>query len=239
MTVEKPLFDMIAFDADDTLWHNEPLFTMTHEKFKKLLEPYHGPSWIQKRLSETEIKNLNIFGYGAKGFTLSMIETAIELTEGRIQGNEIQRILNFGKQMLDAPVKLLEHVEDTISKLSKEYSLMIITKGDLLDQESKIARSGLAEYFDYIEIVSDKTEAIYKEILKKYKLLATRFLMVGNSLRSDILPVKAINAHAVHVHYESTWAHEQISEDELTHLNYIKINRIDELPKVLTESNFK
>lgn len=229
------MFDVIAIDADDTLWHNEPLYTLTQEKFSKLLEYYHSPSWIQKRLYETEIRNLQIFGYGVKGFTLSMIETAIELTEGRIQGNEIQRIIEFSKEMLKAPVELLDYVEETIPKLSANYTLMIITKGDLFDQESKIARSGLAEHFKHIEIVSEKTQATYRAILAKHRITPQRFLMVGNSLKSDIFPVLAIKGHAVYIHYETTWVHEAVSEEKKKTNEYFELRHIGQLPQFLED----
>jgi putative hydrolase of the HAD superfamily len=163
------MLDMIAFDADDTLWHMESLFHLTHEKYAELLSPYHSADWIGKKLYETEMRNLKHFGYGVKGFTLSMIETAIELTEGRIKGDEIQKIVELGKQMLKAPVQLLEHVEDTIKTLSAIYPLMLLTKGDLFDQESKIARSGLSTYFKYIEIRTHKTKAVYRAVFKKIR----------------------------------------------------------------------
>src|SRR5215467_6774277 len=135
--------DLIAFDADDTLWHNETIFVTAQEKFKQLLAKYHSEDWIDRKLYETEGRNLQHFGYGVKGFTLSMIETAIELSEGRITGTEIQTVIQLGKEMLRAPVELLEGVEDCIDELLKSYRLMVITKGDLFDQETKLARSGL------------------------------------------------------------------------------------------------
>ena len=150
-----PSFDLIAFDADDTLWHNESIFVEIQEKYRNLLEHYHEPEWIDKKLYEVEVENLQHFGFGVKSFTLSMIETAIQLTEGRVKGNEIQEIINFGKAMLQAPIELLPDVEWVIKELSKTTLLMIITKGDLMDQETKIARSGLADLFQHIEILSN------------------------------------------------------------------------------------
>src|SRR5574341_2334270 len=140
------MFDVIAFDADDTLWHNEPLYRSTQRQVLDILAHYHDTEWIERRMYETEVRNLEHYGYGIKGFTLSMIETAIELTEGRITGSEIQEIIDFAKEMLDAEIQLLEYAEDTVARLSVSYTLMIITKGDLFDQETKIARSGLADY---------------------------------------------------------------------------------------------
>jgi len=149
-------FEIIAFDADDTLWHNERLYLNAQARFKELLAQYHSPEWIDERLYKAEMRNLPHFGYGIKAFALSMIETAVELTEGRISGRDIQTIIDAAKEMLAAEVELLEHVAETIARLASAYSLMVITKGDLRDQEAKIARSGLATYFRYIEIVSDK-----------------------------------------------------------------------------------
>ena len=171
------MIDVIAFDADDTLWHNESLFAMTQGKFKQLLAPYCAAEKVQEQLDETERHNLRYFGYGIKGFTLSMVETAIELTDGRIRGREIQEILTFAKEMLTTPVQLFDHVEDVLATLAESYLLMLITKGDLFDQEAKLARSGLATYFSHIEIISEKTQARYKAILTKYTIAPQRFLM--------------------------------------------------------------
>ncbi len=197
--------DVIAFDADDTLWHNEHLYLTTHDKFKQLLRQYHDAEWIERRLNETEIRNLQHFGYGIKGFTLSMIETAIELSEGRISGAEIQTIIEFGKEMLQAPVELLDGVRETIVQLAKTYELMLITKGDVFDQEAKIARSGLGDYFSHIEVVSEKNAETYQKIMAKHGITTQRFLMVGNSLKSDILPVIAMGGRAVYIPHFCIW----------------------------------
>ena len=207
-------FDVIAFDADDTLWHTEHIFSMTQEKFKQLLAAYHGGEGIEQKLFETEVRNLQLFGYGIKGFTLSMIETAIELTDGRIHGREIQQIIDFAREMLAMPVQLLDHVAETVAALAATQRLMIITKGDLIDQESKIAQSGLADYFAHVEIVSEKNTATYEAVAAKHDVDVRRFLMVGNSLRSDVLPVVALGGQAVHIPYRTTWAHEWVDEAE-------------------------
>jgi putative hydrolase of the HAD superfamily len=217
---------VIAFDADDTLWHNEALFSMTQEKFQQLLARYEGAELALDTLYEIEVRNLETFGYGIKGFTLSMIEAAIELTQGRVVGQDIQQIIDFSRAMLRAPVQLLDHVAELIPQLAGTYSLMLITTGDLLDQESKIAQSGLADYFTEIEIVSDKREEIYRALLRKHKIDPARFLMVGNSVRSDILPVVAIGGRAVHIPYHLTWAHESVIGDggqyfELEHIGQL------------------
>ncbi len=225
--------DIIAFDADDTLWHNEPLFTQTEGKFRALLEPYHTKEWIDKRLYETEVRNLEVFGYGIKGFTLSMIETAIELTQGRIPGKDIQRIIGFSKEMLSRPVQLLQGVTEVITALSKHHKLMMITKGDLFEQESKIARSGLADFFSFVEIVSEKDPDTYTRILAKQQIQPEHFLMVGNSMKSDILPVREVGGHAVYIHYDTTWQHEHLSTEETDGIHYFQIETISELPSFI------
>ncbi len=208
--------DTIGFDADDTLWHNETLYTMTAAKFRDLLSDYHEPEWIDQRLYETEVANLHSFGYGIKSFALSMIEAAIELTEGRISGYEVQKIIDAAKEMQASPVKLLPCVEETLKRLTNEYRLLLITKGDLFDQEVKLARSGLGKYFDRIEVVTEKDESTYNHVLMKHAISPERFLMVGNSVRSDVLPLKSLGAEAVHIPYVTTWAHEQVDRAQIS-----------------------
>lgn len=227
------MIDIIAFDADDTLWHNETLYKLTHEKYEALLTGYHSIEWIQKKLFETEMRNLHYFRYGVKGFTLSMIETAIELTEGRIGGREIQKIIDFARHMVEAPVKLLDHAADTIKTLSKSYTLMIISKGDLFDQESKIARSGLCDYFKHIEILTRKTTDTYKAIFKKYDINPQRFLMVGNSLKSDIFPVLELEGQAVFIPYPLCWEHEKVSDTDSNQKYYLELEHIAQLPELI------
>lgn len=226
-------FEIIAFDADDTLWHNESIYLDTHEKFQQLLRQYHSEEWIQQRLHETEIRNLQHFGYGIKGFTLSMIETAIELSEGRVSANEIQTIIELGKEMLRAPVELLDGVASTLAQLAASYKLMLITKGDLLDQESKIARSGLGDYFSHIEVVSEKNVETYQRLAAKHNIAPAHFLMVGNSLKSDILPVIAMGGQAVYIPYHTTWVHERVAEEDLATRQYVTIQNIRSLPAFL------
>ena len=209
------MFDLIAFDADDTLWHNETLFTLTQSGFRDLLAPNLLRPWTGAELYATELRNLQHFGYGIKGFTLSMIETAIELTGGAVPAAVIRQIIDLGKAMLVAPVELLEHVAEVIPALAAVAPLLLITKGDLFDQEMKIARSGLADHFRDIEIVSDKTQQSYSALLAKYGVLPERFLMVGNSLRSDIVPVIALGGRAVYIPYQITWAHEEVAREAL------------------------
>lgn len=219
----------IAFDADDTLWHNERIFLSTKDRYTALLSEYHDKNYIERHLDATETKNIKHFGYGVKGFTLSMIETACELTEGRITGDKIKEIITFAKDMLASPIDVLDGVNDTIAELSKEYRLLCITKGDLLDQETKLARSGLGEYFDALEIVPRKVAATYQNILKRHNLTADEFVMVGNSLRSDILPVIEIGAKAVFIPYETEWFHEAVTEEELAGKIFTRLDNISAL----------
>ncbi|TBR38559.1 HAD family hydrolase [Marinomonas agarivorans] len=205
----------IAFDADDTLWRNEEIFMQAQSHFIDMLTGYHDKAYIVSHLEKVQIRNISIFGYGVKGFTLSMIETAIELTEGRIQGHEIHSIIELSKAMLATPITLLPNVKETLQSLKKDYQLMAITKGDLLDQEGKFARSEIAHFFDYIEIVSEKKPDTYANLLHQYQINTDEFLMLGNSLKSDILPVLDIGAMAIHIPYHSTWVHEQVTAEEL------------------------
>ena len=230
------MISTIGFDGDDTLWHNEALFSMTQEKFRQLLLHYVPATDVDSRLYATEIRNLKLFGYGVKGFTLSMIETAIEVSEKRISAADIQRLIDFGKAMLEHPVELIEGVRGVLDRLAGAYTLLLITKGDLFDQESKIARSGLADAFSKIEIVSEKDELTYQRILARHGVRPDGFLMVGNSLKSDVLPVAAIGGTAVHVPYRLTWQHE--AADEATVLpghRMRRLERITELPALLAQ----
>ncbi len=202
---------VIAFDADDTLWHNEGYFRDTEKLFRELLSPYHDPDWVQSRLYEVETRNLSRYGYGIKSFVLSMIETALQLTEGRIQGFEIQRIMDLGQDMLAHPVELLPHVKETLEKLAGTYRLWVITKGDLLDQESKLARSGLGDLFERMDVVSEKTPDSYRKLLELQSVDPSQFLMIGNSIKSDILPVLQIGGHAVQIPYTQTWEYERVT----------------------------
>jgi putative hydrolase of the HAD superfamily len=226
-------FDYIAFDADDTLWHNERLYAETQAAFRELLSAYHSPEWITEHLYRTEMRNLSHFGYGIKAFALSMIETAIELTEGRIAGSDIQKIIDSARRMLTAEIELLDGVAEVIAELDTRYPLMVITKGDLLDQQKKMQRSGLAGYFDHVEIVSDKTQEGYHLLLEQHDIQPARFVMVGNSLRSDIIPVLALGAHAVYIPFHLTWAHEQAEPPPASHPGFHKIDRIALLPALL------
>jgi len=225
-------FDVIAFDADDTLWHSEGVFVVSQDMFRTLLAPYlHNGVDVDACLAETERRNLTHFGYGVKGFTLSMIETAIEVTEGRVSAHDIGELVERGKEMMAHPVELLPGVAETLSLLSPRYHLALISKGDLLHQEQKLARSGLAELFDDIEIVSEKDETTYRRVLRRFGVEPSRFLMVGNSVRSDILPVLNVGGCAVHIPHEHLWAHEHVED----HVEVPTLHSMDELPAWLDD----
>lgn len=226
---------VVAFDADDTLWHNERLFIDTQARFRELLERHIDPGVVEQRLHETEIRNLAHYGYGVKSFTLSMIETAIDLTEGRMGGREIERILHMGREMLYAPVELMDGVADVIDSLAGSRELILVTKGDLLDQETKLARSGLGDFFSSVEILSRKDRAAYEVLLEAHGVRPERFAMVGNSLRSDVLPVAEMGALAIHVPYESTWVHEDVPEARLRGVPFLRAETILEVPDLLDE----
>ena len=226
-------FDLLAFDADDTLWQNERLYVEAQAEFAGLLARYHSPEWIRERLYQAETRNLEHFGYGVKAFALSMIETAVELTEGRISGRDLQTLVDLARGMLHAQVELLEGVPDTLDLLKKKYSLMLLTKGDLFEQENKIARSGLNGCFRYIEVVSNKTGPVYQSTLEKYSVSPGRFMMVGNSLRSDILPVLEIGGHGVYIPHELTWQHEHAAPPPVGQPAYYKLEHFGHLPALL------
>ena len=225
----------IAFDADDTLWHNEPIFNLTQDRVAEILSAWAPPEILGESLNSIERRNLSLFGYGAKGFTLSLIETALEITGGEISGAAIQKILDAGKSMIEHPVELLPRVEQTVAALAAEHPLMLITKGDLFHQESKIARSGLAERFAVIEIVSEKDPATYRQVLKRHRIAPQRFVMVGNSVKSDILPVVEIGGHAIHIPYESQWELDLVDHRGAEAEGFYEVAGIAEVPRILEE----
>jgi putative hydrolase of the HAD superfamily len=201
---------VIAFDADDTLWVNEPYFQETEEKFCELLAPYLSRHTLSQELFKTEIDNLKLYGYGIKGYILSMIEAALKISNGTISTEVIEKIIQYGKELLERPIELLDGVEETLVSLTRKYKLVVATKGDLLDQRRKLHNSGLGKYFHHIEVMSDKQEIDYKDLVKRLEIDASEFLMVGNSLKSDVLPVLGIGGHAIHIPFHTTWAHEKI-----------------------------
>jgi putative hydrolase of the HAD superfamily len=218
---------VIAFDADDTLWVNEPYFQETERKFCELMEDYLPQHTTGRELLQTEIKNLALYGYGIKGYTLSMIETALTISEGTISIAVIEKIIEFGKDLLARPIELLQGVEDVLAALG-HYRLVVATKGDLLDQERKLKISGVEHHFHHIEVMSDKKEADYLKLIRHLDIDPSDFLMIGNSLKSDVLPVLSIGGNAIHVPYHTTWAHEQV-EHRVEHPNFREVSTITEV----------
>jgi len=219
---------VIAFDADDTLWINEPYFQETETKFCSLLEDYLPHHSVSQELFKTEIQNLALYGYGVKGFMLSMVETAIRVSNKTLNVEIIEKALQYGKELLDKPIELLEGVEKVLQSLSPNYKLVVATKGDLLDQERKLKKSGIDHYFHHTEIMSDKKESDYLKLIKHLDIQPAEFMMIGNSIKSDILPVLAIGGHGVHVPYHTTWAHEKV-ESVVEHENFKQISAISEI----------
>jgi putative hydrolase of the HAD superfamily len=224
---------VLGFDGDDTLWHSETHFDVTQTAFRDLLRRHVPDADIDRRLAEMEMKNLSVYGYGVKSFTLSMLETAIELTKARIPASDLEVILGWGKKMLLEPTKLLDGVEATLRELSQRYDLLLITKGDLFDQESKLARSGLGELFLGVDVVSEKDKETYRRIFERRAIPPQEFVMVGNSLRSDVVPVVELGARAVHIPYHVTWHHEHVPEESLPKSGWHRLESITELPALL------
>ena len=210
---------VIAFDADDTLWVNEPYFQNTEKKFCTLLEEFLPQHTLSRELLKIEIHNLAIYGYGIKGYILSMIETALKVSDNHISVEAIERIIDYGKELLNEPIELLDNVEEVLKALQPHYRIVVATKGDLLDQERKLKKSGLSHYFHHIEVMSEKKEADYSKLIKHLDIRPHEFMMIGNSLKSDIIPVLNIGGHAIHVPYHTTWAHEQV-EATMDHANF-------------------
>jgi putative hydrolase of the HAD superfamily len=224
----------IGFDADDTLWHNEQIFRLTEERFIALLADHAEVDDLPARLLEFERRNLQFYGFGIKGFTLSMIETAIDVTGGHVPASVIGEVLAAGRDMLDHPVETLPHVRETLEQLAGSYRMVMITKGDLFDQERKLAQSGLGELFDAIEIVSDKTTATYERIFSQYGEGPGRSMMVGNSLKSDIVPAIEAGSWGVYVPHELTWALEH--HDVPAHAPRFKqVDHLGQLPGLLKD----
>ena len=219
----------VGLDADDTLWHNETIFRLTHDRFVALLADHADPATLEARLTETENRNLRLYGYGIKGFTLSMIETAMELTGGEAPASVVREILAAGREMLGHPVETLPGVDEALAVLSDSYRLILITKGDLLDQERKLAASGLGDLFAAVEIVSEKDRQTYDRIFARHGTSAGEAVMAGNSMKSDVLPALEAGAWAVHIPYAITWAHE-VADAPALHDRYGKLDNIDELP---------
>ncbi len=223
---------LLAFDADDTLWHNETVFKLTQERFADLLSDYSDPARLGQRLLAAERRNLAYYGYGIKGFTLSMIETAIEITEGKAPASLIAEILAYARAMVEHPVETLPEVRETLEELQSRFPLVLITKGDLFDQERKLAQSGLGELFRAVEIVSEKDAATYSKLFQRHGQGAEGAVMVGNSLKSDIVPVLEAGGSAVYVPHELSWELEH-AEEPVAARRYHRLERIAQLPSLL------
>lgn len=200
------MIDVVAFDGDDTLWHSESHFVVTQQRVAELLAPYTDAATLERELEATERRNLGVYGYGVKGFTLSLVETAIAVSDGRVTTAEITTLLGWGREMLAHPVELLDGVEDTLRDLADAHRLVLVTKGDLFHQETKIAESGLGDLFEHVAVVAEKDPATYARVARDVGVDPQRLLMVGNSVRSDVLPVLELGGHAVHIPYHVTWA---------------------------------
>jgi putative hydrolase of the HAD superfamily len=224
---------VIGFDADDTLWHNETIFEEVHKRYRALLGHYHDVATVDRTLFATEMRNLELYGYGIKSFTLSAIETAIDLTQGKIGTDEIRQLIGLGQEMLRHPVVLLEGVEETLRTLAPKHRMILITKGDLRDQERKVSKSGLGQYFEAVEIVSEKNVGTYEQIFARRGIVAERFLMVGNSVKSDILPVLKLGGAGAYIPYHITWAAEHIEELPTQNTRFFRIENIHSLPQVI------
>lgn len=221
-------FKIIAFDADDTLFVNETYFAEAEEKFCALMSDYHSKQSISQELFKTQINNLPTYGYGIKGYILSMIEAAMVISNNTIPVEAISKIIQFGKELAEKPIELLEGVEETLEALYGKYKLVVATKGDLLDQRRKLHKSGLGKYFHHIEVMSDKQEIDYLDLIKRLDIKPSEFFMIGNSLKSDVLPVLAIGGHAVHIPFHTTWAHEKI-DHKVEHPNFRSYFKISDV----------
>lgn len=224
---------VIGFDADDTLWENEPYYRETEDKFCELLKEYLPKDKINQELFETEIKNLELYGYGIKAFTLSLVETAIRISDAKVPASTIKTIIELGKEQLNKPNHLLDGVSDVLEALKGKYKLIVATKGDLLDQEKKLKKSNLLKYFHHIEIMSDKQMDNYKDLIKHLDIEPHELMMVGNSLKSDIVPILELGGYGVYIPFHVTWQHEYHDEEEVNNERFYKINSIKELPNLL------
>lgn len=219
---------VIVFDADDTLWGNEHYFQETETKFCALLEDFLPHHSISQELFKTEMQNIALYGYGIKSVILSMIEAALSISNKNVSLDVIEKTIGYGKELMEKPVELLEGVEETLKTLKKQYRLVVATKGDLLDQERKLKKSGLSHYFHHIEIMSDKQQADYIKLIRHLDVTPSEILMVGNSIKSDVIPVLEIGGHAIHIPFHTTWAHEQVAQT-IDHPNFIQVERISEI----------
>ncbi len=224
---------VIGFDADDTLWENEIFYRETEREFCCILQPYMKEEDISKELFKTEVRNMELYGYGIKAFSLSLIETAIRISDSEIPASTINMIIDLGKAMLKKPVHLIDGIDYVLRELKVKYRLIIVTKGDLLDQERKLLKSGLSGYFHHIEIMSDKKEENYRSLLNHLDIEASQFIMVGNSLKSDVLPVLHLGGYAIYIPSHTTWLYEQIENEDIKSEKFVKVKNIREILKVL------
>jgi putative hydrolase of the HAD superfamily len=229
-----PGLTAIGFDADDTLWQNERFYRLTQARFAELLAGHAEPDHLAERLLEVEKRNLARYGFGIKGFTLSMIETAIEVSEGEVPASVIASILDAGRDMLSHPVETLPEARETLERLAPDYRMILITKGDLFDQERKLAGSGLGDLFDAVEIVSDKTAATYERVFGQYADGAARAMMVGNSLKSDVIPAIAAGSWGVYIPHDLNWVLEH-ADDPVSEPRYRRLDRLGELVDLIAE----
>ena len=221
---------LIAFDADDTLWSNQPHFDQVEARLFEIMAHCGDAARISTQLNAVQRRNMQLFGYGAKSFMLSMIETVIQLTDGAVTGADVQQILDMGKDLLRYPIEPLPGVVEVLTELRRRgHRLLLLTKGDLFDQESKLARSGLGDFFDHVEVVSEKDEATYRRLLTRYGATAENFVMVGNSLKSDILPVARLGFRAIHVPYHANWIFEHVEPGQLAGLEFHTVQDVREV----------
>lgn len=224
--------EVIGFDADDTLWVNEPYYREAESKFVKLVSGYGVGGDIAASLFNTEMANLELYGYGIKAFMLSLVECAIDLTGGSVTASTISEIIGIGKGMLQRPIELLEGVKKVLEDLAPKYKLIVATKGDLLDQEAKMKRSGISSFFHHIEVMSDKRDENYIQLLRHLEIDPSGFLMIGNSMKSDIIPVLNLGAMAIHIPFHTTWEHEEVDEDPDSE-HFIRVAGIREVPGLI------
>lgn len=231
------MIDVVAFDADDTLWHSESLFVVTQERVAELLAPYVDAATLEAELEATERRNLAVYGYGVKGFTLSLVETAIAVSDGRVTTDEIATLLAWGRGMLAHPVELLDGVEETVRTVAEDHRIVLVTKGDLFHQESKVAESGLGDLFEHVAVVAEKDPATYARVARDVGVDPARLLMVGNSVRSDVLPVLELGGYAVHIPYHVTWAVEaaEVEATDEVEGRHTQLRSIRELPGHLAQ----
>ncbi len=231
----KQYLKVIGFDADDTLWMNETYYRETEQHFVKLLQPFEKEEEVMRVLMGKELENLSLYGYGAKGFMLSMIETVLQVSDNGVGAEVIDKIIELGKELLDKPVILLDGAREVLQQIKGRFPLILATKGDLLDQERKLRKSGLDTCFHHIEIMSDKKEENYRKLLKRLNIKSEEFMMVGNSLKSDVLPLLKLGAWGVHVPYHTTWVHEETDENPNQWERFRKLDNLTGLIKLLDD----